>query len=982
VAQAPVCLWDSRAPELKLPDDRVKGSLRGSSRNASTTCTRQKGTGGPEAIYLLRLDERMLIDIEVVSEIDTVLAIRRVCDDPLTEVACADGTVAASAPTPGRDAGFFPPPVDAGSPSVEGRDAHLRASLAAGVYFLLVDEGEPFGVGGEFELKLQATSPPAQTSCAGAQLVSDGSRLVDEELDLASDPSPCGDAEAAQPALFYRAVIPSGQRLTARAVPTAGDRSWTPIMQVFTSCGASGADAGANLCLASDRADPQGQRVLRYVNNGPTDQSVLLAVSPSATVKGGRFRLDVSIAEPLQNLTCATAQPLSDGQLLRNQDLSEGSVEGSPCKSPGMPSLFYSATLYPQQSLRVAVDGISSASVVFVAHDGCSDSSCRSVNVRELSLVNTEASTKTVVIEATIFPFSALQPFDLRVMMPLPPGNVSVRAARGLTTSEAGGQATFEVLLTSPVIEPVDIPIASSDPAEGTVSPASLRFTPENWQTPQTVTVTGVDDGAKDGNRSYRVTIGPSVSQDKRYQGLSAPAVALVNRDDEPGFSFEGPALLLTSESGAGSSFEVVLNRAPSATVRLPLESSDPGEGKVSPAELVFEPGSWNQPQTVTVSGIDDDEKDGNQSYQVVTGAALSDDAAYAGIDPADLPARNGDNDYERVAAQVINGNLYCSSNGGLQRLAADQAGNLYAVMSCNGPRPSPADAGRFFGDAGFMGPSAFVAVSPDGGRTFGAPVDSQFAAYEVSVMAGSPGVAVLAANGPGGFSVIRTEDAGATWQPPQVLKPYASNIRLAAAGDQMLINADVDTGRTWWLSEDAGRTFQSFRPTLPGELMGLGMDSDGTIWIVSYEGAPTFRASHDGGKTFETGTRLPSDAYVGMIAVGPNLIFGVGKDVVSLARDGSATARTIPGLPEAFLFPHVPVADEKDNLVVVSGIYNNYAAAVELRRLTSGASSFASPRTLPTADGFPSAVSLSDSATAVLIGRGGQISVAVETWP
>ena len=146
MAQAPACLWDSRAPELKLPDDRVKGALRGSSRNASTTCTRQKGTAGPEAIYLLRLHERTLIDIEVVSEIDTVLAIRRVCDDPLTEVACNDGNDGASTPTPGRDAGVSMP-VDAGSPYAEGRAAHLRASLEGGVYFLIVDEGEPFGRG-------------------------------------------------------------------------------------------------------------------------------------------------------------------------------------------------------------------------------------------------------------------------------------------------------------------------------------------------------------------------------------------------------------------------------------------------------------------------------------------------------------------------------------------------------------------------------------------------------------------------------------------------------------------------------------------------------------------------------------------------------------------------------------------------------------------------------------------------------------------
>ena len=38
--------------------------------------------------------------------------------------------------------------------------------------------------------------------------------------------------------------------------------------------------------------------------------------------------------------------------------------------------------------------------------------------------------------------------------------------------------------------------------AEGTVAPASLDFGPTNWNVPQTVTVTGVDDLRADGHAS------------------------------------------------------------------------------------------------------------------------------------------------------------------------------------------------------------------------------------------------------------------------------------------------------------------------------------------------------------------------------------------------------------------------------------------------------------------------------------------------
>ena len=48
------------------------------------------------------------------------------------------------------------------------------------------------------------------------------------------------------------------------------------------------------------------------------------------------------------------------------------------------------------------------------------------------------------------FPGQRCRPFDLRVEMPLPPAEISVRADRGLVTTEAGGQATFRVALDSP----------------------------------------------------------------------------------------------------------------------------------------------------------------------------------------------------------------------------------------------------------------------------------------------------------------------------------------------------------------------------------------------------------------------------------------------------------------------------------------------------------------------------------------------------
>ena len=81
---------------------------------------------------------------------------------------------------------------------------------------------------------------------------------------------------------------------------------------------------------------------------------------------------------------------------------------------------------------------------------------------------------------------------------------ITVTPIDGLTTTEAGGTATFTVVLTSAPTGDVTINLSSSDPTEGTV-PASLTFTAANFSVAQTVTVTGVDDALVDGDVAYTI---------------------------------------------------------------------------------------------------------------------------------------------------------------------------------------------------------------------------------------------------------------------------------------------------------------------------------------------------------------------------------------------------------------------------------------------------------------------------------------------
>src|SRR5205823_6032479 len=128
--------------------------------------------------------------------------------------------------------------------------------------------------------------------------------------------------------------------------------------------------------------------------------------------------------------------------------------------------------------------------------------------------------------------YNGLNPADVSVTnQDNDTAGITVTPTSGLTTTESGGTATFTVRLNSQPTAIVTIGLSSSNTAEGTVSPASILFTPVNWNVPQTVTVTGVDDALVDGNQPYTIITAPATSTDPTYNGLNAADVSVVNID-------------------------------------------------------------------------------------------------------------------------------------------------------------------------------------------------------------------------------------------------------------------------------------------------------------------------------------------------------------------------------------------------------------------------------------------------------------------
>ena len=92
---------------------------------------------------------------------------------------------------------------------------------------------------------------------------------------------------------------------------------------------------------------------------------------------------------------------------------------------------------------------------------------------------------------------------------------------------------TFTVVLDAQPVSDVVLTVTSSDTGEATVN-TPLTFTSANWDTPQTVTITGVDDNIIDGTISSTVTVSVNDgSSDNDFDSVADQTVTATTTDDD-----------------------------------------------------------------------------------------------------------------------------------------------------------------------------------------------------------------------------------------------------------------------------------------------------------------------------------------------------------------------------------------------------------------------------------------------------------------
>lgn len=270
----------------------------------------------------------------------------------------------------------------------------------------------------------------------------------------------------------------------------------------------------------------------------------------------------------------------------------------------------------------------------------------------------------------------------------------------GTIVSESGTTDSFTVVLTTQPLTDVVFSVISGDTGEATVNVATLTFTSGNWNSPQTVTVTGVDDPTVDGSQVTTITVSVvDASSNDGFDSQADQTVSATTTDNDiAGFTVsQSGGTTSVNESGTTDSFTVVLNAQPLTNVVITVNSSDAGEATVSPATLTFTPANWNMAQTVTVTGVNDPLADGSQTSTITLSIDdANTDAAFDPVLDQTVSVTTVDNDVPGFTVTQTGGTTVVSETGSTDSvsvvLTAQPLSNV--VILVNSPDTTEATVG------------------------------------------------------------------------------------------------------------------------------------------------------------------------------------------------------------------------------------------------------------------------------------------------
>lgn len=223
-------------------------------------------------------------------------------------------------------------------------------------------------------------------------------------------------------------------------------------------------------------------------------------------------------------------------------------------------------------------------------------------------------------------------------------------SANEATPSALGDKATVSVVLDS---EPTaNVVIAASPDDQSTVSPATRTFTPLNWATPQSFTVTAVDDKDLEGLHTSDVTFTVNDGADAIYNAVDNDVATIAIVDNDAAGITISPAAISVNEGGLGVAYTVKATTTIPDGLSVVVDLTPGAELQTNAASVTLTSANALTGVTVSVSSPNDDDVEGDEQSTVahaVDGTETSYDAYDTVTGIADLAVTIVDNDVASV---------------------------------------------------------------------------------------------------------------------------------------------------------------------------------------------------------------------------------------------------------------------------------------------------------------------------------------------
>jgi hypothetical protein len=144
-----------------------------------------------------------------------------------------------------------------------------------------------------------------------------------------------------------------------------------------------------------------------------------------------------------------------------------------------------------------------------------------------VDILERERNQRTFILQGNRNPFIDQPDFVARVWGSFLLDKLAATVTEGTTTD------SYTIVLASQPSANVTLTPNPSTPNQITASPATITFTPANWNLPQTITLTAVDDTTFESNLNLTITHGITTI-DPRYAILSASDISVTVTDNDP----------------------------------------------------------------------------------------------------------------------------------------------------------------------------------------------------------------------------------------------------------------------------------------------------------------------------------------------------------------------------------------------------------------------------------------------------------------